>query len=119
MKVEKGATGSNNINAKFIETERITELILKDEGEMRKYTNEDKKTGENVTKEKAVFKIDYRGRRDNDPDTWVLNTKSLNALIDLFSDDTAKWVGRAIEVSATGEGEFRHIVVDTIRTKTD
>ena len=52
-----------------------------------------------------------------DPEKWVLNNKSRNVLIDIFGNDTKDWVNKDVEIAISGDGEYQHIVVDTLRTK--
>ncbi len=114
MKVEKGNTGANTIKVEFVHKKKITSLKIKDEGEMVTY--EAKKEGDSAST-KLVIGVSYEGQGDGDPTRWSMNNKSRNALIDIWGDDTADWVGKTAEISTSGEGEFKHIVVDTLRTK--
>ena len=116
MKVTKGAEGGNNLKVDFVTSRRITAVKIADEGEMREYTNTDK-DGKEVKSNKLVLKISYDGMGAGDPDTWITNNKSRNALIDAWSDDTAIWVGKIADIQISGDGEYRHITVDTLRTK--
>ena len=114
MKVPRGDTGSNNIKVAFVLQNRITTLTIEDEGELKIY--EPKNEGERP-KERLNIGVSYQGKRDDDPDRWSMNNKSRNALIDIFGDDTRNWVGKNIEITISGQGEYQHIVVDTMRTK--
>ncbi len=114
MKVEKGNTGGNNLKVEFVHEKKITSLKIEDEGEMITY--EAKKEGDSPST-KLVIGVSYNGQSDGDPNKWSMNNKSRNALIDIWGDDTAEWVGKTAEISIAGEGEFKHIVVDTLRTK--
>ncbi len=114
MKVEKGNTGGNTIKVEFVHEKKITSLKIKDEGEMVTY--EAKKEGDSAST-KLVIGVAYDGQGDGDPNKWSMNNKSRNALIDIWGDDTADWVGKIAEISTSGDGEFKHIVVDTLRTK--
>jgi len=114
MKVEKGNTGGNNIKVEFVHEKKITSLKIEDEGEMVTY--EAKKEGDSPST-KLVIGVSYNDQSDGDPNKWSMNNKSRNALIDIWGDDTANWVGKIAEISTSGEGEFKHIVVDTLRTK--
>ncbi len=114
MKVEKGNTGGNNLKVEFVHEKKITSLKIKDEGEMVTY--EAKKEGDSPST-KLVIGVSYHDQSDGDPNKWSMNNKSRNALIDIWGDDTTDWVGKTAEISTSGEGEFRHIVVDTLRTK--
>lgn len=110
MMVEKVDTG-NFLTAQFVRDNRLTSLIIKDEGKMVTFDLKCK------TVEKISLTVDYRGRRSGDPDGWTLNNKSRNALIDIFGPDTAKWVGKEVEIKLEGSGEYEHVMVDTMRTK--
>ena len=114
MKVEKGNTGGNNLKVEFVHEKKITSLKIKDEGEMVTY--EAKKEGDSPST-KLVIGVSYTGQKDGDPNKWSMNNKSRNALIDIWGDDTENWIGKTAEISTSGEGEFKHIVVDTLRTK--
>ena len=114
MKVEKGSTGGNNLKVEFIQEHKITSLKVTDEGEMVTY--EAKKEGESSST-KLVVGVSYEGQGKEDPAKWSLNNKSRNALIDIWGDDTANWVGKTAEISLSGDGEYKHIIVDTLRTK--
>ena len=116
MKVEKGNTGGLNITAKLVKDKSITTLKILGEGEMKSFTNEDKATGKNVTTEKIALPVEFNGQGPEDPKTWVLNNKSLNALIDIFGAETSTWVGKLVQIQLSGDGDYRHITVDTLRT---
>ena len=114
MKIEKGSTGGNNLKVDFVTEKKITSLKIIDEGEMVTYQP---KNDSEKASTKLVVGVNYDGKSDGDPDKWSLNNKSRNALIDIWGDDTTDWVGKIAEISISGEGEFKHIVVDTLRTK--
>ncbi len=114
MKIEKGNTGGNNLKVTDVNEKRITSLKITDEGEMKTYEGE--KEGDKSTT-KLIIGVEYTDMKTGDPDKWSMNNKSRNALIDIWGDDTEKWVGKTAEISISGEGEFKHIVVDTLRTK--
>lgn len=114
MKVEKGNTGGSNLKVEFVQERKITSLKITDEGEMVTY--DAKKEGESpVTK--LVIGVLYEGQKDEDPKRWGLNNKSRNALIDIWGDDTENWIGKTAEISISGDGDYKHIIVDTLRTK--
>ncbi len=46
-----------------------------------------------------------------------MNNTSFNACLDLFGDETEKWIGKTVEITIGGEGEMKHIKVDTVRSK--
>ena len=79
-------------------------------------TYEPKKDGETAST-KLVLGVSYEGQGKEDPQKWSLNNKSRNALIDIWEDDTANWVGKTVEIALSGDGEYKHIIVDTLRTK--
>ncbi len=114
MKIEKGNTGGKNLKVEFVQERKISSLKITDEGEMITY--EAKKDGDK-TSTKLVIGVIYEGIRKEDPEKWSLNNKSRNALIDVWGDDTTEWVGKTAEITISGDGEFKHILVDTLRTK--
>ena len=114
VKVEKGSTGGNNLKVEFVEEKKITSLKIVDEGEMVTY--DAKNEGDKATT-KLVIGVNYDNKKVGDPNRWSLNNKSRNALIDIWGDDTSDWVNKVAEISISGEGEYKHIVVDTLRTK--
>jgi len=114
MKVEKGNTGGNNLKVEFVQERKITSLKVTDEGEMVTY--EAKKEGETAST-KLVVGVSFEGQKDGDPNKWSLNNKSRNALIDIWGDDTEKWIDKVAEISISGDGDYKHIIVDTLRTK--
>ena len=114
MKVTKGATGGSNLKAVFVEEKKIANVKIADEGEYVTY--QAKKEGEKDST-KLVVGISFDGQKDSDPHRWSMNNKSMNSLINKWGDDTAVWVGKSVEINLAGEGEYRHIVVDEIRTK--
>ena len=114
MKVAKGNTGGNNLKVEFIQENKITSLKITDEGEMITY--EAKKEGDKAST-KLVIGVSYEGKGKEDPERWSLNNKSRNALIDVQGDDTSDWVGKTAEILISGDGDYKHIMVDTLRTK--
>jgi len=114
MKVEKGNTGGNTLKVVDVVDKKLTSLKITDEGEMRTYEAE--KEGDKSTT-KLVIGISYNGMGDGDPKQWSMNNKSRNALIDIWGDDTANWVNKTVEIQLEGSGEYRHITVDSLRTK--
>jgi len=114
MKVEKGNTGGNNLKVEFVEERKLIQLKILDEGRMETY--EPQKEGEKSST-KLVCGVSYDGQKTGDPTDWSMNNKSRNALIDIFGDDTAAWVGKEVEITLEGTGEFKHIMVDVLRTK--
>lgn len=115
MKVEKGATASQNISVAYVTDNRISRFKIEDEGERVTYPADPVKKRPEVTK--TVLGISYEGQRPDGPQKWSLNNKSLNALIDIFGDETKDWIGKNVEIALDGSGEFRHITVDVLRTK--
>jgi len=114
MIVKKCATGGNNLNIEHVVTKKITTLKITDEGEMVTY--EPQKAGDKPSI-KLVIGVNYEGQATDDPQKWAMNNKSRNALIDLWGDDTKSWINKSAEISIAGEGEFKHIIVDALRTK--
>lgn len=114
MKVEKGNTGGNTLKVADVVEKKITSLKITDEGTMKTYEGE--KDGDKSTT-KLVIGVSFEGQKDGDPSHWSMNNKSRNAIIDIWGDDTANWVGKVAEISISGDGEYKHIVVDTLRTK--
>jgi len=114
MKVEKGNTGGNTLKVADVIEKKITSLKITDEGYMKTYDGE--KEGDKSST-KLVIGVSYENKRDGDPTEWSMNNKSRNALIDIWGDDTETWIGKVAEISISGDGEFKHIVVDTLRTK--
>lgn len=114
MKVEKGNTGGNTLKVADVVEKKITSLKITDEGEMRTYEAE--KEGDKSST-KLVIGVLYEGMTDTDPHQWSMNNKSRNALIDIWGDDTTEWVGKTVEIQLEGTGEYRHITVDSLRTK--
>ena len=114
MKVEKGNTGGNTLKVADVIEKKLTKLKITNEGEMKTY-EADKDSDKSTTK--LLIGISYEGQKDGDPTHWSMNNKSRNALIDIWGDDTADWMGKEAEIQLEGTGEYRHIVVDTLRTK--
>ena len=114
MKVEKGNTGGNTLKVTDVIEKKITSLKITDEGTMKTYEAE--KEGDKSTT-KLVIGVSYEGQKEGDPKLWSMNNKSRNALIDIWRDDTANWITKVAEISISGDGEYKHIVVDTLRTK--
>ena len=117
MKIPRGNPGGNYIDVKEAEKQGLTSLKILDEGELDTYTPKDGDDGKPSTK--LVVKVSYEGQTDKDPQHWKMNDKCRNALIDLWTDETEKWIGKIVEISFSGEPAYRHIVVDTLRTKKD
>ena len=114
LKIEKGEVGSSNIKVAFVLERRIMRFTITDEGLLKTY--EGRNPGDKPV-EKLILGIKYDGQRAGDPTTWALNNKSRNALIDIFGDQTEKWVGKVVEINISGEGEFKHLIIDQVRTK--
>lgn len=114
MQIEKGNIGGNTLKVADVVEKKLTKLKITNEGEMKTYDAE--KAGDKTTA-KLVIGIFYEGQKDGDPINWSMNNKSRNALIDVWGDETSKWVGKEAEISISGEGEYKHIVVDVLRTK--
>ena len=114
MKVTKGAVGGSNLKAAFVEERKISSVKIDDEGEYVTYPA--KKEGDKEST-KLVIGVTYDNQTDSDPNRWSMNNKSMNSLIEKWGDDTAVWVGKSVEINLAGEGDYRHLVVDEIRTK--
>lgn len=114
MKVEKGNTGGNTLKVADVVEKKLTKLTITDEGEMKTYEG-DKEGDKSTTK--LVIGVSYKGQSEGDPTQWSMNNKSRNSLIDIWGDDTADWINKEAEIQLEGTGEYRHIVVDTLRTK--
>ena len=112
MIVERQASGAF-LSAKLVEDLRITSVVIKDEGRWETYTPQ----GKDQEIKKFVVSIDYRGRKEGEPDKWSCNKKSFNAIFDLYGPDTAKWIGKTVELTLEGSGEYRHIAVDSVRSR--
>ncbi len=101
----------NHLTAKFVQENRITAITITSEGEYVKFDQNGKEV------EKISLGIEYGGQRSDDPKNWSLNNKSRNALIQIFGEDTAQWIGKTVELKIEGAGEYTHVMVDTLRTK--
>ena len=112
LELEKVPTGGNFLNAKSVKDLRITTVKIESEGELVTFEAKDGKK-----QEKVSLKISFQGQRPDDPDSWTLNNKSRNSLIELFGGSTPKWVGQTVELKLDGTGEYEHITVDEMRTK--
>ena len=115
MQVEKSAEGNEFLKAKFVKENKITELKM-DDAESVKHVTFEGKDGK-LDQIKLQAHIVYSGQGKEDPDTWTMNNKCKNALIDAWGDDTDKWVGKPIPISLGGEGDMTHILVDSLRIK--
>lgn len=114
MKASKDAVGGDFLKAGYVEEHKITELKIMSEVSIARFEKEGK-----PTVEKFQFGIEYEGFSKNKgmPDTWTLNSKSKNALIDAWGDETDDWKGKTTPITLSGDGEYRHIMVDTLRIK--
>ena len=115
-KVEKKSEGGNYLKREFVEQREITSLKIETEGESVEFENKDK-NGEMKKVSKWQIGVSYDGQKDDDPNVWTMNNTSFNACIDLFEDDTAKWIGKTVDITIGGEGEMKHIKVDVVRSK--
>ena len=113
VKVTKDATGGNFLKAAYVKENKISELLIVSNAEHAEFTNEGKTT------KKLQFKINYEGFSEDKemPDTWTLNSKCKNALIDVWGDETDDWKGKPIPITLSGDGEYMHIAVDELRIK--
>lgn len=110
----KKVTIGNRLKAEFIETRQITTLKILDSGEMVTFSSKEKPED---TSTKPVFTVEYEGMKTGDPTKWAINGKSQNVLIEKWGENTDVWIGKNAEINLAGEGEFRHIMVDSVRTK--
>ena len=115
-KVERKSEGSNYLKHKFVTERGVTSLKIENAGKDVEFTNTGK-DGKEVITHKWQVEVSYEGQNEGDPNVWTMNNTSFNACLDLFSDETDKWVGKTVEITIGGEGEMKHIKVDTVRTK--
>ena len=113
MDVEKVSVGGDFLKAEFVEKNKITELQITDARtiEMVTFKGKDGKPDQN----KIQCDVTYKGQGKEDPSQWTMNNKCRNALIDAWRSDTDQWVNKAIPINLGGDGEMRHILVDTMR----
>ena len=104
---------SDYLNASFVKRRGLTTVRIADEGKM--IDIEDKKKGRTI--QKPSFGITYVGQGNDDPYMWNLNNKTRNALLDIFGHDTSQWIGKDVEITLAGEGEYQHVTVDVVRTE--
>lgn len=114
---EKKIEGGNFLKREFVEEQGITSLKIKNAGKDVPFDNKDKKTGEIKTVHKWQVDVSYDGQKESDPHTWTMNNTSFNACWEMFGKNTDDWVGKIVEITISGDGEMRHIKVDTVRTK--
>lgn len=112
MQVEKSAEGEY-LKAKFVKENKITELKIDDAKSIKHVTFEGKDGKPDMVKIQAH--VLYSGQGKEDPDTWTMNNKCKNALIEAWGTDTDKWVNKPIPIGLGGEGEMTHILVDALR----
>ena len=117
MKIPRGETSGDNIKVDFVEERGITTLEILNEGELDTYTPKEDSGDKPTTR--LLVEISYDDQKPTDPKHWRMNNKSRNSLIDIFGDDTEKWIGKKIEISLTGDDKYRNISVDILRTKKD
>lgn len=115
-KVERKSEGGNYLKHKFVSENGVTALKIENAGNDIEFTNTNKK-GEEVTVHKWQLEVSYDGQKEGDPNVWTMNNTSFNACLDLFGDETEKWIGKVVEITIGGEGEMKHIKVDTVRSK--
>jgi len=119
MKVIKPKIGTGGyLKAPYIIEHKITELKILGDAEEVTFTGKNK-AGEEEEMTKVQLTVSYEGYEDKKdmPNKWTLNNTALAALIDIWDDDTDKWVGKIASITIGGEGEMKHIKVDTLRTK--
>lgn len=110
--VEKVAEGGAFLKAKFVKEHKITELKI-DDARTFKFVEFEGKDGSK--QEKLQCEVIYNGQGKEDPNTWTMNNKSRNALIDAWGTDTDNWVNKVIPITIAGEGEMQYIMVDSMR----
>ncbi len=115
-KVERKSEGGNYLKHKFVTEKGITTLKIENAGIEVEFTNTDK-DGKSKTVHKWQIEVSYDGQKEGDPNVWTMNNTSFNACLDLFGDETEKWIGKTMEITIGGEGEMKHIKVDTVRSK--
>jgi len=108
MKIDRQAVGSDYLNAKFIQDNKVAEVKLA--SDVREESNRF-----DQNKKQFVVDVTYQGLVKGSPNRWKLGGAAINALIDKFGDDTAKWVDQTIPITVGGEGMYQHVTVDTLR----
>ena len=111
MKAEKAE--SNFLKAAFVEKYKITELQITNKDSIHFHTFEGKDGKPDTIK--IQCEITYKGQEEGTPSEWTMNSKCRNAIIDAWGEDTDNWVDKVIPINLAGEGEMRHILVDTLR----
>ena len=114
MQVEKTAEGEY-LKAEFVKANKITELKL-DDAKSMKYVTFPGKDGK-PDQIKLQGTIIYSGQGKEDPNTWTMNNKCKNALVDAWGEDTDEWINKPIPITIGGEGTMTHILVDSLRIK--
>ncbi len=115
MQVEKSAEGGEFLKASFVKENKITELKLDDASSMKYVTFEGKDGKDEQIKLQGH--VTFSGQGKEDPDTWTMNNKCKNAIIDAWGENTDKWIDKVIPISLGGEGAMTHIIVDALRIK--
>lgn len=66
---------------------------------------------------KLECEVSYDSFKDGSPNTWTLNKKSRNALIDKLGNDTTKWIGFKvpIETAITEKGRAIYVDVEALK----
>jgi len=114
MKITRGKTGGKNLKVKTVQEMKLTTLKILDEGEMVTY--EPQKEGDKAST-KLVLGVSYEGQTDDDAQKWAMNDTTRNICIGLWGDDTVAWVNKEPEITISGEGDFKYITIDVLRTK--
>jgi len=98
----------------YITENRITELTIVSPGEIVTF---DDKNGNTI--EKLQCDVTYEGYQLNKdmPHKWTLNQKSENILIDEWGRKTEDWMNKSIPITINGDGDYKHILVDSLRIK--
>lgn len=115
MIAEKVSEGGNYLKVRFIKENKITELQITDAKSIETVTFKGK-DGKPDT-EKIQCDVIFKAQGKEDPNSWTMNNKSRNSLIDAFGKDTDGWVDKIIPITIGGSGEMEHILVDSMRIK--
>ncbi len=115
MDREKKSTDSGAyLKPSYVQEQRITELKIVNSGELVEFED---KSGKRV--EKLQCEVVYEGyQKDKDmPYKWTLNQKSENIIIDVWGKNTENWMNKSIPITINGDGDYKHILVDSLRIK--
>ncbi len=113
MIAEPVETGANHLKVSHVKAKKILELKIDDARSVKTVVFKGK-DGKPDT-EKIEAHITYKGITEDDPDTWTINNKSRNILINTWGKNTDNWINKTIPITVAGEGEMQHILVDAMR----